>query len=508
MSKIKVDIESARNETNTALPNVRNQINTIASGIQSQRYGIYNAVLSRNGINDQFNSINRSLSNINSRIQQFYSELNRYLDKYSYTEDRIVQSATGTREMTGPSSNAAQFDPTGKTHSTAEINTLDIIKSILSCYSVGGVIPQTLIGATLEFYKTIFGGNLSKQEIGEAIKTVLSEFGSVSEGISKIGKIEEFGLASPILGYLGTLSETLTKKYDNGLDATSGILSLIGKSAGVETGLFKYYEKTLHPYQAKLLDDKFGNGMGFLSIIGSGTKTVQELIKEYQVLNDPDSKWYDKTSQFFKTIGSGFDTAGKTYTTIRGTDKVLTFVGKKGNQILATEMPTLKYTTSTAATANIDKANTVLALLNVAFSSISGGVKRYGQVTEDGQFDWGDAGSVGVSFSCHGLNAVTQGLTFGLVEFDADAMSTNLENRADAFLERDSKLAQYIKNTDNNVVLRFGASIGAAAEILGEEVWSGVKYAGGKVVDGTKAAADWVAKTWDSVFLRKGGGFR
>lgn len=158
------------------------------------------------------------------------------------------------------------------------------------------------------------------------------------------------------------------------------------------------------------------------------------------------------------------------------------FVGKKGNQILAAEPLKLQYTTDSAITSNIKKAYTWLQIGNVLFSSISGGVKKFGQVKEDGTFDWSDVGSVGTAASCHGLNAVVQGLTFGIVEFDADAMTNNLESRVDSFLQSDSALADYIKDEDNFIVWRYGASVGVGAKILGEEVWDTAKYVGGNKI--------------------------
>ena len=47
----------------------------------------------------------------------------------------------------------------------------------------------------------------------------------------------------------------------------------------------------------------------------------------------------------------------------------------------------------------------------------------------------------------------------GLVDFDAENVADDLESDADEFVRGDSWAAQYIRNQDNNVVLRFGVSI-------------------------------------------------
>jgi len=146
--------------------------------------------------------------------------------------------------------------------------------------------------------------------------------------------------------------------------------------------------------------------------------------------------------------------------------------GKVVNQII--DQPTLKYTTSNAAATKMKNINVGVTIGSAFISGISAGVKQYGEVTADGTFDMGDAGSVGLNFGISGLDSMVSSVTLGLVDFDAEKFADDLEADADEFMQGDSWAAQYIRNENNNIVGRFGVSIGSAAYILGENVVSGV----------------------------------
>ncbi len=316
--------------------------------------------------------------------------------------------------------------------------------------------------------------------------------GSVVKSLDKLlDDVPAFSLA-PLLGYIGEATKGFGGKYTNGTEATTGLLGLLKKSTEVETGLFKFYEKYLHPYEALKLDRKFGGLMGALGVAGKATDTVKELINLYNVYGDANSSGFDRTAQFITTIGSGFDTAGKAYVAVLGTDKILTFVSKKGNQILAMDLGKLKYTLSDAAKSKIDKANTWIGLIDVGVSTLSGGVKRYGQIAADGVVDMGDVGSVGVYSSCKGLSTVISTGTFGLVDIDGEQWAGNLENRADEWITRENAVTSYLRNTDNPAILRFLAAEAGAVQIIAEEAADAAVNVFTGAKNGIKACADWL----------------
>ena len=493
MSKIYVDIGNSKNETNSALPKAKGQIAEIKTEVSSVKRNIYYKVQDRNNISNRLNNANNELSQIESKIQTLYYELNEFLDNYNYAEERILSSVVGDKGRS-KSANELLFDVIKDTDVDPQITLSDIIRSILGITTTDN---DSKINSLLELlFKTITGSIKSNNQKEKDIDTtkitkeVFDVFANFFDGVGDVSDDADLKFASPLIEYFSTLYGFSTTKYESGADATAGWLSLFDKSASLENALYKYFEKTLDPYQASKLYDKFGNGAAGLSIIGSIANFAKEGIESFQIFTDPNSKWYDKTGQLVDFWGSGVKTIGKTYIATDCSSKVLQFVSKPGNQILATELPELKFTSTKAAAQKLAKAQTYLALGDVAFSSISGGIKKYGQCMEDGEFTWKDAGSVGVSFSCDGLSAVGRGLTFGLVDIDGEAMAQNLEAKADEFVHGDSWAASYIRNEDNNVVLRFGVSVGSGAYLLGKEAVEGV-------TNGAKAVGGWVSNAWN-----------
>lgn len=340
-------------------------------------------------------------------------------------------------------------------------------------------------------------GQTDNENVGKEFKKGFTFLSGLNKNIGKYGKKEGVTLSSSILSYLGTLCGIASHNSTSGVDITSDILSLFKSSVSVESGIYKYYEKTLHPYEVSKLDARFGKTMTGLSLASSFAGTTQEGIETYKIFSDPNSTSYDKAAQSIKMGGSVFDFGGKAYIAGQASSKSLQFISsasgskKAVNQILATEQK-LKYTTSAAATKNIAKANTILAIGNVTASTISSGVKRYGQVTADGKFDMGDAGSVGVHGSLSGLNTVTSSLTLGLVHFDSEKVATDIENDADNFVRGDSWAAKQIRDQSNPVAWRFAVSVGSGGYLLGKKVVNGV-------ADGAKAVGSWISTGWNAV---------
>lgn len=328
------------------------------------------------------------------------------------------------------------------------------------------------------------------------LKSILAFIAGINKNIGKYGENEGATLASSILSYLSTLSGIATSDNLSDIDVTSSILSLFGGSVGVESGIYKYFENTLHPYEVSKLDGKFGKAMLGLSIIASVAKAADTGIDVYKIFSDPNSTVYDKAAQLIKMGGAVFDVGGDVYIAQQAGSKALRFVNsasgsKAVNQILVTEQK-LKYTTSAAASNKISNATTVLAIGSVVASTASSAIKRYGQVSADGEVDMGDVGSVGIHGSLSGINTVTSTLTFGVVNFDSEEVASDLENDADDFLEGDSWAAQYVKDQDNNAVARMGVSIGIGGYLVGKKVVNGVAGA-------AETVGSWVSTGWNTV---------
>ena len=316
----------------------------------------------------------------------------------------------------------------------------------------------------------------------------LNYLSKVVKGVGKYTKSDKTTLSSSFLSYLGTLHDVFTSKNSTGVDVASSLLSLMKSSANVEKSIFDYYEKILHPYEAAKLDAKFGKAMTGVKIAADVFGTADATLKAYKVFNDPESSAYDKAAEAIKVADPVLQLGSDLYIASKVGTKTLQFVsttsksGKVVNQIL--DQPTLKYTTSEAAATQIKNIGAGVTIGSAVISGISSGVKQYGEVTADGTFDMGDAGSVGLNFGLSGLDSMVSSLTFGLVDFDAEKIADDLEADADEFVRGDSWAAQYIRNTENNSVCRLGVSIGSAAYILGENVVDGVS-------NGIKTVGSW-----------------
>lgn len=514
MSKIYVDIGTAKNDTNSALPKAKNGISNISSSLSGLKRDINYKVRNKNDISDRMTGAANELSDIASELQGLYYSINRFLDSYDYAEERIISNQFNDNGRS-KSVNELAFDSTDKTENKTIETLLNEIAKILGLTSfVPGDIPGSLISLLTK--KIIEGllnknGNVPKFNntvTGEKnIFDIISDFFKVSgKGADKLfDKLNldsdaakyagsTLDLSGNLVDYMGSLYEMFTNDYKSPSETTAGWLSLFEKSTKTETGLYKFFEKILHPYQASNLYDKYNDGMTGLKIIGSIAGFIKECINSYEVFSDGNSKSYDKAAQLIDFWGAGFKTIGNVYIATDCSSKVLQFVSKPGmNQILATELPKLSFSSTAEVAKKAKVAGTYIALGDVVFSAISGGVRKYGECMEDGKFTWKDAGSVGVALACDGLSAVGRGLTLGIVNVDGKAMSNYFESEADNFARGDSWAAKYIRDEEHDVVSRFLVSVGSGGCIL-------VKSAAEGLASGAKIVGGWISSAWNKVF--------
>lgn len=431
-----------------AVIDATNQINSAKSSVSSAKSsfaqtknGVDPKIQNRSNIGSRLSTLQSQLSSIDSQIGKIRSMVQTGANLYQSTDDTVeswrgeIKNAVGARTSSGVTSNwASQF----RSDST--------------------------------------------------LTSRLNYLSKVVKGVGKYTKSDKTTLYSSFINYFGTLHDVLTSKNNTGVDVTSSLLSLFKSSASVEKGIFDYYEKTLHPYEAAKLDAKFGKAMTGVKLASDFAGTANTALKAYETFNDPNSTAFDRASATIKIADPTLRLGADVYIASNVGTKTLQFVsttsksGKVVNQII--DQPTLKYTTSKAAATKIKNINAGVTIGGAVISGISSGVKQYGEVTADGTFDMGDAGSVGLNFGLSGLDSMVGSVTFGLVDFDAEKVADDLEADADEFVRGDSWAAQYIRNEDNNIICRFGVSIGSAAYILGENVVDGVS-------NGFKAVGSW-----------------
>ena len=372
-------------------------------------------------------------------------------------------------------------------------NATDLLKILLGNPNIinTGITQCNYVAPVLESILTSSDSEMD-------IKKGLDFLSSVNKNVGKYGKNDKITLSSSIISYISTLygiSQNSDSK--SGIDTASDIVTLFKSSIGVESAVYKYYEKKLNPFELSRLNIKVGKTMTKLSILSSILGTTNEGIKSYKIFSDGESTGYDKAAQAIKLLGSIFDLGGNTYIAQQAATKGLRFVNKTSgskkvvNQILSTKLG-VKFTTSSVVTEKISKASTVLAVGDVAVSTVASGIKQYGKVTEDGELSGSDVGSVGVHGSLSGLNKVCSGLTLGVISFDSEKVATDMENSVDTFVQGDSKAANYIRNKDNPDALRFIASMGVGAGIAGKTVVEGAANC-------AKTVGSWVSTAWNAV---------
>lgn len=359
--------------------------------------------------------------------------------------------------------------------------------------SLDGVIRKYKTQESITCFSDLLDIVCKNKKSEEALKTA----SGVAENIGKYTKNNKVTLSASLLNYFSTLCGVATADISSGKDIFSQIVQLFQSSAGVETGLYKYFEKTLSPYVFSELDGKFGKTMAGLSWISSLAGVVNTAVDTYEVYTNDESSSTEKIAKTIDLSGDLFDFGGKTYITSKAGAKALRFIDsaddstKAVNQILKTEQ-TLQYTTSSAVTKKIGKVATAVAIVDVGTSTLSSFVKRAGEVSEDGEIDVSDVGSLGVYSSLGGLESVASGLTLGLVDFDSEQVAEELETEANDFVRSNDWKAQYIRNEENFVGFRFGLSIVSGAELVGKKVINGVG-------EGINTVGDWISTGWNNL---------
>lgn len=340
----------------------------------------------------------------------------------------------------------------------------------------------------------------SEQDSLGIFEQILENLAGTAKGIGKYGGSEEATLSAAFLSYLAAACGMLNKEEASASDIVSNFLGLIKSSGKMETGLFNYYEKKLHPYEAAKLDGKFGKTMSCLSILASLVSVAEEGIDTYEIWTNPESSAYEKTAQLLEVLGSGAEFGTNAYIVSLAGSKTLQFVSNTSkNQILATSQ-TLKYTTSKAVTDKISKANTWLAVGKVAVSTASSSIKRFGEVTEDGELTMKDMASVGIYSSMGGISDVVSQFTLGIIDIDGEKVASELEAEATEYLAGDSWAANYVKDQSKDPITRFGVSMYIGGKVLEKKIVNGIEEGVQAIGEGVQAIGEGISAVGSWIF--------
>lgn len=446
---------SAVIEATSQINSAKASVSSAKSALTQTKNGIDGKIQSRSNIGGRLSAVQQQLSGIDTQIDNIRSVVQSGANLYRSTDERVETMKQQMKASLAVPSAAVHMGKWAASFKT-EAHASPIIEQ------KEGSVEETKKKGSLDI------------------------LASLTKGIGKYGQNEHVSLASSFLGYAGALTSVMTGAHETKTDVTTGVLTLMKSSSDLETGIYKYYEKTLDPYEASKLGTKFGPTMTGLSLFSSGLGVAIEQQKTKAVFQDPNSSPFNKAAQTLNLISASTGFGGALYTAVKVSPKTLQFVNSAGktsnatNQILATEQ-TLKYELSPAAKKTVSNVATVGVVVDVVAKTAAPALNRWEQVSQDGNITVGDACSVVIHGCMGGLNGVVNGLSYGVVGFDGSKAATDLEADLDTFIRGDSWAAGYIRDQSEPVVPRFVVSVGAGAYILGENIGEGI-VAGGKAV--------------------------
>ena len=445
MSKILINVASIQ-MASERIHAAKTSVNFARTGFSQVKSSIDGKIQNRSNIRARLNDVQNQLSDIETRIGKISATVQSGAEKYAQA-DNCVKAYRG------------------------EVGTAKAVVGLLQSSS-----------------------NLAAMFKDTEEKHTVWEFTSaVTKAIGKYGESETTSAVSSLLGYVGSAINAFHIGTKPRTDVVSDFVSLLKSSADVETGLFDYFEKALHPYEAFKLDTKFGSAMTKLKI-GSGIlEVVDSGIDVYKTFKDPESSSYDKAAEVIQSFSPMVQLGGDVYVASQCSSKTLQFVNTcpATNQILATYE--LEYATTKAVATKAKNIGAGVTIVSAVVSGGSAAIKEWGEVRQDGKIDVEDAASIGMNFGVGGLCSMAKSVTCGIVDIDAEKAADHLQEDADRFVAGDSWAARYIRNTDRSIVGRFAVSVGSAAYIVGANVVEGVG-------NGMSAAASWVSNTWNGLF--------
>lgn len=332
-------------------------------------------VQSRSNICGRINSLKRMVNEQQSKLDAYIRVLQSVSSTFYEKDKQISRDANNLtyelRKMRFLSANPLNTKRSSK--SKAKIDEISKVNALFNLNNDGA---ESIF---LKFF--------------ESTSSIIGGIGSITDKFDK-EKGNEFAFTSGILSYAGTLVKTFTGKYKNGCDATANWFSLIKSSAKMESGIYKYYMKKLEVNDAFKLYSKSGNLINGVNIVGSVAGTISQAIKAVKTARDGNSSGSDIAASYIDLFSAGASTIGTTQ-----------IISKYGKEILDYSKKKVVPVDAVGKKA----AGAKLSLVTSVFDACSSGVKKYGEVTEDGKFDLGDAGAVGMAAGINGLVSIVPG---------------------------------------------------------------------------------------------------
>lgn len=491
MSTTKIKVNSVKGLSSTA-NKAKSKVSTAKSSFTRTKNSVDSKIQGRANIGSRMNSLNTRMSEVEAKIGRIDSTVQNCANKYSNTEQRVnnmgddVKNNISKKKASSSSAYWASFFDGGKN----KIKEKDATDTFTTGKPNKSKTTKELISKLLKVEKT---------------------------GLSALSKLlknnktdaNELGLSSSILSYLSGLYTFCTTKNTSTSDVVSSCLGLTKDSASAWTGLYKYYDKKLSPLQASKLGKKYQTSAGVISIVGSVCGFTKDAIKTYKTLVDENVGGGKKIAKVMDLGNSGTGVARS----------VTSFsLGKK--QLTRTVTAKYKWDVSGVNKTKMAKANTVVSLVGVGFSTISGGAECYDAVAADGFVDAGDISKIGINSSVKGLTSIINTATFGLSDaiFDLSGKSGDIsdgivnfaENQGAEYVRNHEYSSNYVKNAqflmdyandpNNNGFMRTAASATAGLGMIGAITVDAVCDVGSAIGDAACAVGDWVSTGWKNIF--------
>lgn len=324
--------------------------------------------------------------------------------------------------------------------------------------------------------------NAEEQDVDSGVKEMLDTLEAMIKKASGIAKLtgkkfnqDELTLTSDALKYINSLISVWTGGSRSQEEIVSDITDLIKTSASFEKGLYEFFEKILTPENAEKLNEKMGGMLPALSLISGICESADEAFKTGKVFIDENSTAFDKGSQVLKLGETFLSSLGKFAIVIyTAGDKAIRLTNsgtKVVNQILAQP----RFVVSGATKSSVKNFTAALQITSSAFATIEGGIDRAGEVWNDDSYNTGEkVGTIGIHAGMSGLSDLVSGVTFGVVDIDAEEVSDSIDNKVEEFVNSDSWASNFVADESKCIVARFAVAVGEGGVILVEEAKEGV----------------------------------
>ena len=491
MSTTKINVNGVRGLSSTA-SKAKGKISSAKSSFERKKNSVDGKIQNRANIRSRMDSLNTRMNEVEYKIGRIDATVQGCANKYSTTELKVNQLGDNVKNNISKK-NASKSSAYWTSFFDGK---KDEIKEKKATDSFATSKPNK--------------SKATKDLIGKLLKAEKTGLSALSK-LLKNNKTDanELGFSSSILSYISGLYTFCTTKNTSTSDVVSSCLGLTKDSASAWTGLYKYYDKKLSPLQASRLGKKYQTSAGVISIVGSVCGFTKDAIKTYKTLTDDNVGGGKKVAQIMDLGNSGTGVARS----------VTTFsLGKK--QLTRTVTAKYKWDVSATNKTKLAKANTIVSLVGVGFSTISGGAERYDAVAADGFVDAGDIGEIGINGSVKGLTSIINTATFGLSDavFDlsgksgaiSDGIVNFAENQGAEYVRNHEYSLNYVKNAqflmdyandpNNNGFMRTAASATAGLGMIGAITVDAVCDVGSAIGDAACAVGDWVSTGWKNIF--------